>query len=276
MRDGIVSAIVLNSGGANCHRQQRVPDRARHGGGRRPATRRLGRGRACLLHRTDRRATRPAVKAGVWDATLALETDAATSPEAGLAAAEAIMTTDTRPKQATHLSPAGWSIGGMAKGAGMLAPGLATMLVVLTTDAVLDSAALDAALRQGDRRHLRPPRLRWLHVHQRHRQPARLRGERHRGGPGRVRGCPSPRGLPGPHPAAAGRRGGRGRTTSRSRCGTRHPRPARSSWRAPSQEQPVQGGHLRQGPQLGPGARRGRHGPCGRGCVRPVPESTSR
>ena len=61
------------------------------------------------------------------------------------------MTTDTRPKEAAFRSPDGWSIGGMAKGAGMLAPGLATMLVVLTTDADLDSADLDAALRTATR-----------------------------------------------------------------------------------------------------------------------------
>ena len=73
----------------------------------------------------------------------------------GLAAAEAVMTTDTRTKQAVHVhtGPAGggWRIGGMAKGAGMLAPGLATMLVHLTTDAVLDAAALDRALRAATR-----------------------------------------------------------------------------------------------------------------------------
>lgn len=68
-------------------------------------------------------------------------------------AARAIMTTDTVPKQvALHHSPASgenWTLGGMAKGAGMLAPSLATMLVVLTTDAVADPAALDAALRRA-------------------------------------------------------------------------------------------------------------------------------
>jgi glutamate N-acetyltransferase/amino-acid N-acetyltransferase len=57
------------------------------------------------------------------------------------------MTTDTVAKQAVHRAAAGWTIGGMAKGAGMLAPGLATMLVVITTDAVLSSAELDQALR---------------------------------------------------------------------------------------------------------------------------------
>jgi glutamate N-acetyltransferase/amino-acid N-acetyltransferase len=60
------------------------------------------------------------------------------------------MTTDSRPKRAEHRG-AGWSIGGMAKGAGMLAPGLATMLVVLTTDAVLDASEADSALRAATR-----------------------------------------------------------------------------------------------------------------------------
>ncbi|KDF01962.1 N-acetylglutamate synthase [Mycolicibacterium aromaticivorans JS19b1 = JCM 16368] len=68
-------------------------------------------------------------------------------------AARAIMTTDTVPKQvALHHAPEtgeNWTVGGMAKGAGMLAPSLATMLVVLTTDAVADAAALDTALRRA-------------------------------------------------------------------------------------------------------------------------------
>jgi glutamate N-acetyltransferase/amino-acid N-acetyltransferase len=66
----------------------------------------------------------------------------------GLAAADAIRTTDTVVKIAFR-RPDGYSIGGMAKGAGMLAPGLATMLCVLTTDADLESAQLDAALRNA-------------------------------------------------------------------------------------------------------------------------------
>jgi glutamate N-acetyltransferase/amino-acid N-acetyltransferase len=61
-------------------------------------------------------------------------------------AATAIMTTDSVSKQ-SGFAGSGYSIGGMAKGAGMLAPGLATMLVVITTDAVLDAAQADAALR---------------------------------------------------------------------------------------------------------------------------------
>jgi glutamate N-acetyltransferase / amino-acid N-acetyltransferase len=65
----------------------------------------------------------------------------------GPSAATAIMTTDTVAKESIHTSPAGWTIGGMAKGAGMLAPALATMLVVITTDAKLTSGDLDLALR---------------------------------------------------------------------------------------------------------------------------------
>ena len=64
----------------------------------------------------------------------------------GDAAAQAIMTTDTVPKQAAAARD-GWSVGGMAKGAGMLAPALATMLVVVTTDAVVDAATLQDVLR---------------------------------------------------------------------------------------------------------------------------------
>ena len=71
-------------------------------------------------------------------------------------AARAIMTTDTVPKQVAlhHSIESGenWTVGGMAKGAGMLAPSLATMLCVLTTDAVADAAALDSALRRATAR----------------------------------------------------------------------------------------------------------------------------
>ncbi|KZS62290.1 bifunctional glutamate N-acetyltransferase/amino-acid acetyltransferase ArgJ [Mycobacterium ostraviense] len=63
-------------------------------------------------------------------------------------AAHAIMTTDTVPKQVA-LHHQKWTVGGMAKGAGMLAPSLATMLCVLTTDAVAEPAALDHALRRA-------------------------------------------------------------------------------------------------------------------------------
>ena len=63
------------------------------------------------------------------------------SDDGGRPAAEAIMTTDSVSKQASFADE-GWAIGGMAKGAGMLAPGLATMLVVITTDAVVDQDLL--------------------------------------------------------------------------------------------------------------------------------------
>jgi glutamate N-acetyltransferase / amino-acid N-acetyltransferase len=78
--------------------------------------------------------------AGATDAAKALSVDG------GPDAARAIMTTDSVPKTTVQTGD-GWTIGGMAKGAGMLAPSLATMLVVLTTDAVVDAALLETALR---------------------------------------------------------------------------------------------------------------------------------
>lgn len=75
----------------------------------------------------------------------------AATPEAALNAARAVLTTDSKPKQASAAHRSGWSIGGFAKGAGMLAPNLATMLSVLTTDAVLTGDALDTVLREAAR-----------------------------------------------------------------------------------------------------------------------------
>lgn len=72
------------------------------------------------------------------------------SEHGGEKAAIAIKTTDTVHKTAVA-GGAGWTVGGMAKGAGMLAPGLATMLVVLTTDADVEAAGLDTALRDATR-----------------------------------------------------------------------------------------------------------------------------
>ncbi|GHE86449.1 arginine biosynthesis bifunctional protein ArgJ [Amycolatopsis deserti] len=89
----------------------------------------------------------PAVLSGVDAAVKALDTTA----ESALAAATAVMTTDSKPKQTLQSHDGGWSVGGFAKGAGMLAPNLATMLSVLTTDAVVDPDALDAALRAATR-----------------------------------------------------------------------------------------------------------------------------
>jgi glutamate N-acetyltransferase / amino-acid N-acetyltransferase len=81
----------------------------------------------------------PGVAAAVADASRA----------GGLAAADAIRTTDTVVKIAFRRGAGGYTIGGMAKGAGMLAPALATMLCVITTDADLGPDELDAALRSA-------------------------------------------------------------------------------------------------------------------------------
>jgi glutamate N-acetyltransferase/amino-acid N-acetyltransferase len=83
-----------------------------------------------------------AVLSGVDKAAASLST----TPEAGLAAATAVLTTDTVAKQAM-VTGGGWTVGGFAKGAGMVAPSLATMLCVLTTDAAVDGSTLDAVLR---------------------------------------------------------------------------------------------------------------------------------
>lgn len=74
------------------------------------------------------------------------------SENGGDSAALAIMTTDSVPKLSQVESPSGWRIGGMAKGAGMLAPALATMLVVITTDAIIEPSALEKALRKAVRK----------------------------------------------------------------------------------------------------------------------------
>ena len=80
----------------------------------------------------------------------ATNADGATTQDGGSAAAAAIMTTDSVSKEAVATGD-GWVVGGMAKGAGMLAPGLATMLVVITTDAVVDPVALQPALAEACR-----------------------------------------------------------------------------------------------------------------------------
>lgn len=77
---------------------------------------------------------------GVSTVTTDIHADEATSAAAGASAAEAIMTTDLVSKQAVYHGD-GWTLGGMGKGVGMMAPSLATMLVVLTTDAHIDDPA---------------------------------------------------------------------------------------------------------------------------------------
>jgi glutamate N-acetyltransferase/amino-acid N-acetyltransferase len=84
-----------------------------------------------------------AVLSGVDKAAQALDS----TEQAGLDAATGVLTTDTHPKQAALTHPAGFSVGGFVKGAGMLAPNLATMLSVITTDAVIEPARLDAVLK---------------------------------------------------------------------------------------------------------------------------------
>jgi len=146
VKDGTVKAVVLNSGGANCYTgpegfqtTHAVAEKVAEG---------LGIGAidvvVCSTGLIGLANDRADLLAGVEEATAALSADG------GASAAEAIMTTDSVSKN-TVVEGAGWSIGGMAKGAGMLAPQLATMLVVLTTDAVVPAAALDAALRAATR-----------------------------------------------------------------------------------------------------------------------------
>jgi glutamate N-acetyltransferase / amino-acid N-acetyltransferase len=150
---GSARAVILNSGGANCftgafgfqtthQTAERVAERLRIGAVEVQvcSTGLIGEGgdafRAAVLRGVDLAADALAHESG----------DAA----AGLRAAQAIMTTDSVPKQAV-VEGDGFTIGGMAKGAGMLAPGLATMLVVLTTDADVESDVLDRALRAATR-----------------------------------------------------------------------------------------------------------------------------
>jgi len=146
MADGQVSAIVLNSGGANCYTG---PEgfQTTHATAEAVADKlgiSAGDVIVCSTGLIGEQLDRVKVLAGVDAAVASLHEDG------GFDASEAIMTTDSKPKR-TVVKRKGWSIGGMAKGAGMLAPGLATMLVVLTTDAALSSEELDRALRAATR-----------------------------------------------------------------------------------------------------------------------------
>lgn len=147
VRGGVVRAVVLNSGGANActgplgfqdtHATAEYVAAVLGGMG-------AGEVAVCSTGLIGERLPMEKLLPGVASAAKALARDG------GPAAAEAIMTTDTRPKTAV-VTGTGWSVGGMAKGAGMLAPALATMLCVLTTDAVAGPGALDAALRAACR-----------------------------------------------------------------------------------------------------------------------------
>lgn len=145
--DGRVRAVVLNSGGANCYTGSEgfVTTHLTAEEVARLLDVSAGDVLVCSTGLIGQLLPRDRLLAGVGAAVAALAADG------GPDAARAIMTTDTVPKTAELVSPAGWSVGGMAKGAGMLAPALATMLVVLTTDAEVDAAGLDAALRAATR-----------------------------------------------------------------------------------------------------------------------------
>ncbi len=143
---GPARAVVLNSGGANCFTGDFGYDTTRltaeavaHEIGEHEAERIL----VCStgLIGTGDQAFRDKIVENVPALAAALTDGDAT-------AASAILTTDSVEKTAVHRAD-GWTIGAMAKGAGMLAPGLATMLVVITTDARLDDGALDRALRDA-------------------------------------------------------------------------------------------------------------------------------
>ncbi|MER5929076.1 bifunctional glutamate N-acetyltransferase/amino-acid acetyltransferase ArgJ [Streptomyces sp. NPDC002054] len=148
LADGRISAVVLNSGGANaCTGPSGAVDTEAMAA------------RTALAVGADGGPDEIAVcSTGLIGVPLPMDRvtagiDAAAarlSPTGGDDAAVAIKTTDSVHKTAVVTGP-GWTVGGMAKGAGMLAPGLATMLVVLTTDADVTAGDLDAALRSAVR-----------------------------------------------------------------------------------------------------------------------------
>lgn len=144
MKTGAVKAVVLNSGGANaCTGPEGFAD-THHTAEYVAAA--LGLAlidvAVCSTGLIGVRLPMDKLLAGVDAAVSGLSFDG------GELAARAIMTTDSVPKTAAYAGD-GWSIGGMAKGAGMLAPGLATMLVTITTDASVDSDELQRALRHA-------------------------------------------------------------------------------------------------------------------------------
>jgi glutamate N-acetyltransferase / amino-acid N-acetyltransferase len=154
LADGRLRAVVLNSGGANaCTGPEGFADTHRTAE-LVAAALRQAQGTAddvgaidvavCSTGLIGIRLPMEKVAAGIEELATQL------SPTGGQAAAEAILTTDTVVKQASYADE-GWSVGGMAKGAGMLAPGLATMLVLLTTDAVVDDQLLPGQLAEACR-----------------------------------------------------------------------------------------------------------------------------
>jgi glutamate N-acetyltransferase/amino-acid N-acetyltransferase len=147
--DGRARAVILNSGGANaCTGPEGFADThrtAEHVGALLEVSSQDV--LVCSTGLIGERLPMDAVLGGALSARDAL----AAGAEAGAGASRAIMTTDTVPKTVEITTPSGARIGGMAKGAGMLAPQLATMLVVLTTDAVVTADDAGAALREATR-----------------------------------------------------------------------------------------------------------------------------
>lgn len=146
VQDGRIDAVLLNSGGANaCTGPDGFADTHRSAEqvagvlGIAP-----GDVAVCSTGLIGERLPIQALLDGVKTVADALR------PDGGDEAAEAILTTDTVIKT-SRVAGSGWSVGGMAKGSGMLAPGLATMLVVLTTDAAAEAPVLDRVLREATR-----------------------------------------------------------------------------------------------------------------------------
>jgi glutamate N-acetyltransferase/amino-acid N-acetyltransferase len=144
LTSGALRAVVLNSGGANaCTGPAGFQDT--HATAEQVAgLLDCGAGdvAACSTGLIGERLPMDRLQAGIAEAAASL------SSVGGDAAADAIRTTDTRPKTAVA-HDRGVTVGGMAKGAGMLAPELATMLSVVTTDAVAAAAVLDRVLRRA-------------------------------------------------------------------------------------------------------------------------------
>ena len=146
IKSGLARAIILNSGGANCYTGPQG-FQTTHATAEKVGEL-LGTGAAeilvCSTGLIGEQLDRDKLLSGAQEAFSTLASGG------GASAAEAIMTTDTVPKLATRQG-SGYRLGGMAKGAGMLAPALATMLVVITTDADLEPQELDTALREATR-----------------------------------------------------------------------------------------------------------------------------
>lgn len=158
IQDGQVSAVVLNAGGANCFTG---PEgfALTHASAEKTADA-VGKALGADVSAADVLVCSTGLIGELLPAGAVIQgielaaTVLSDSDDAGVAASQAIMTTDSVPKRAVVTGGSGdqtWTIGGMAKGAGMLAPGLATMLVVITTDVELDASVLDEALREATR-----------------------------------------------------------------------------------------------------------------------------